>query len=54
MRKKKKNGGKEHTYSAVYKGIFREMMSGVRVREVDGTGNSIPEQCNFICQSMEL
>ena len=47
------NGGKEYTCSALYKGIFRGMMSGLRVYEVDGTGKGIAEQCNFICQSME-
>ena len=47
------NGRKEYTCSALYKGIFRGMMSGLRVYEVDGTGKGIAEQCNFICQSME-
>ena len=47
------NRGKEYTWSALYNGIVRRMMSGLRGCEIDGTGKGIAEQCNFLCQSME-
>lgn len=51
--KQTNNEGKEHPCSALYKGSFRGMMSGLRACEVDGTGKGTAEQCNFICQTME-
>ena len=51
--KQTNNEGKEYPCSALYKGIFRGMVSGLRVCKVDGAGKGTTEQHKFICQTLE-